>query len=330
MPEDYHHLTRDQRCQLYALKKRGDSASVIANVLEVHRSTIYRELRRNTGQRGYRFKQANEKALDRRLIASRQKQKMTDITRFIISEKLALQWSPVQISGWLKKQDYMKAVSHETIYQYIWADKRKGGVLFKQLRHSGKKYNKRSKGTAGRGCIPNRVDIDKRPAIVEEKTRLGDWELDTIIGTGQSGAIVSMVDRASKLTMLVKTSGKTAQEVTDALLLRFSPIKEFVCTLTSDNGKEFANHQQVSKTLDASFYFAKPYHSWERGLNEHTNGLVRQYFPKSKRFDEILDTDLMEVEILLNNRPRKVLEFLTPIEVFDILSTGPVNVALQN
>ena len=224
----------------------------------------------------------------------------------------------------------MTAVCHETIYQYVWADKYKGGVLYKQLRHSGKKYNKRSKGTAGRGCIPNRVDIDERPTIVEEKIRLGDWELDTIIGTGQSGAIVSMVDRASKLTMLVKTSGKTAQEVTTALLERLNPVKEFVHTLTADNGKEFANHQQVSKALDAGFYFAKPYHSWERGLNEHTNGLVRQYFPKSKRFDEISEAELLEVEILLNNRPRKVLEFFTPIEVFNRLSAEPKFVALEN
>jgi IS30 family transposase len=139
-----------------------------------------------------------------------------------------------------------------------------------------------------------------------------------------------MVDRASKLTMLVKTLGKTAQEVTDALLSRLSPIKEFVYTLTSDNGKEFANHRQVSEALDTGFYFAKPYHSWERGLNEHTNGLVRQYFPKSKRFDEMSADELMEVEILLNSRPRKVLEFATPIEVFDRLSSRPANVALQN
>lgn len=330
MSEDYHHLTRDQRCQIYTLNKRGDSVLTIADELGVHRSTIYRELKRNTGKRGYRFKQASEKALDRRLIASRQKQKMTNVTTCIIKEKLGLQWSPVQISGWLKGQVGMKAVSHETIYQYIWADKHKGGGLYKNLRHSGKKYNKRSKGTAGRGCIPNRVDIDERPSIVEEKTRLGDWELDTIIGKGQSGTIVSMVDRASKLAMLVKTSGKTAQEVTDALLSRLLPLKEFTHTLTADNGKEFANHQLISEALDSGFYFAKPYHSWERGLNEHTNGLVRQYFPKSKRFDEISDAKLMEVEILLNNRPRKVLEFFTPIEVFHRLSVGPVNVALQN
>ncbi len=330
MSKGYHHLTRDQRCQFYTLKKRGDSVSVIADELGVHRSTIYREKKRNTGKRGYRFKQANEKALERRQIVSSQKRKMTNTTISIIKEKLRLQWSPVQISGWMKGKIDMTAVSHETIYQYVWTDKRKGGMLYKELRHSGKKYNKRSKGRARRGCIPDRVDIDERPAIVEEKTRLGDWELDTIIGTGQSGTIVSMVDRASKLTMLVKTSGKTAQEVTNALLSRLSPIKEFVHTLTADNGKEFANHQQVSAALETRFYFAKPYHSWERGLNEHTNGLVRQYFPKSKRFDDMTAADLMNVEILLNKRPRKVLGFSTPLEVFDKLSAKPVNVALQN
>ena len=320
MPKGYHHLTRDQRCQLYTLKKRGDSIKTISNELEVHRSTIYRELGRNTGQRGYRFKQADDKAMTRRRLASYIKLKMTSSVTSTIKEKLALQWSPVQISGWLKLKEGIEEVSHETIYKFIWSDKRKGGSLHKELRHSGKKYNKRSKGSAGRGCIPNRVDIDQRPLIVEQKTRLGDWELDLIIGTGQSGAIVSMVERTSKRTLLTKTLGKTAEEVTQALLNRLSDVKDFVHTLTSDNGKEFAKHQKVSKSLDADFYFAKPYHSWERGLNEHTNGLVRQYFPKSKRFDEVSDDELMEVEILLNNRPRKVLNFSTPLEVFNCLA----------
>lgn len=330
MSKDYHHLTRDQRCQLYTLRKRGDSISTISRELKVHRSSIYRELSRNTGKRGYRFKQANEKAVARRHAVSCKKRKMTSALTSTIEEKLALQWSPVQISGWLKLQEGIKEVSHETIYRYIWSDKRQGGSLYKELRHSGKKYNKRSKGSAGRGCIPNRIDIDQRPPIVEDKTRLGDWELDLIIGKGQSGAIVSMVDRASKLTLLAKTSGKTAEEVTQALLNRLSGVKDFVHTLTSDNGKEFSRHQEVSKSLDAHFYFAKPYHSWERGLNEHTNGLVRQYFPKSKRFDEITDDELLEVEILLNNRPRKVLEFCSPIEVFDRLASPGQNVALRN
>ena len=244
-----------------------------------------------------------------------------------VEDKLMLyQWSPVQISGWLKKQK-KEHVSHETIYKHIWIKKKDGGVLYKNLRHHGKKYNKRSKGTAGRGCIPGRIDIDKRPSIVEEKTRLGDWELDTIIGTGQSGAIVSMVERTSKLTKLFSVAHRTAEAVARALIQRLGSIKLFVHTLTSDNGKEFANHQEVSAELEADFYFAKPYHSWERGLNEHTNGLVRQYFPKEKRFDEISQKELERVELLLNNRPRKILNFETPQEVFDRLSSAIKKVA---
>ena len=320
MRESYHHLDYAQRCQLYVLKERGDSISVIAQVLGTHRSTIYRELDRNTGQKGYRHKQADEKTRQRRESASRAKRKMHPEMILIIEEKLKLQWSPVQISGWLNRLDPETAVSYETIYQYIWQDKRNGGILYKGLRHAGKKYHKRSKGTAGRGCIPYRVDIDERPPIVKEKTRLGDWELDTIIGAGQSGAIVSMVDRASKLTKLKKISHKTAQEVEHALIDRLGPMQEFVLTLTADNGKEFSSHQKVSQSLNAKFYFAKPYHSWERGLNEHTNGLVRQYFPKSKSFEEISSDDIEWVEERLNNRPRKVLSFLTPLEVFEKLS----------
>lgn len=330
MPKGYHHLTRDQRCHLYALKARGESISVVANELEVARSTIYRELKRNSGKRGYRYNQADEKARERRYKASQRKLKMTDTTVSIIEEKLRMQWSPEQIAGWLKKEGYRKCVSHETIYKHIWSNKKMGGSLYKELRHKGKKYNKRSKGAAGRGCIPGRVDIDERPDIVEEKKRLGDWELDTIIGSGKKRAIVSMVDRTSKLTKLAKVSQKTADEVGDALVERLDPIKQFVLTLTADNGKEFAYHQRVSQSLETSFYFAKPYHSWERGLNEHTNGLVRQYLPKGKCFDEVTKEDLMKIEILLNNRPRKVLNFMTPLEVFNRLSQEFSNVALQS
>ena len=151
---------------------------------------------------------------------------------------------------------------------------------------------------------------------MDKKVRLGDRELDTIIGSGKRGAIVSMVDRASKLTKLEKVNQKSAKEVQDALIKKLSPLKDVVLTLTTDNGKEFANHKKISKKLKADFYFAKPYHSWERGLNEHTNGLARQYLPKGKKFDDISKKTLMEIELLLNNRPRKVLNFLTPLEAF--------------
>jgi transposase, IS30 family len=314
MPKGYSHLTYEQRCQIYALKQRGDSPAAIAKELGVNRSTIGREFGRNSGQKGYRYKQAQEKSKQRKLKVLNPNQKLTPPLIGLIEKDLRLQWSPVQISGRLKKQGI--DISHETIYTHIWKDKHQGGTLYKELRHHGKKYNKRSKGTAGRGCIPGRVDIGERPSIVEEKTRLGDWELDTIIGAGHVGAIVSMVERASKLTKLVKVSHKTAEEVSGALIKKLFPILKFVLTLTADNGKEFAYHQIVSEALQADFFFATPYHSWERGLNEHTNGLVRQYFPKSASFNGLSDEDVERVETLLNNRPRKILEFETPLEAF--------------
>ena len=316
MPEGYHHLTYAERCQIYALRKRGDSLSSIAKLLNVRCSTVSRELKRNTGQKGYRFKQAQEMTDERRQIASSTPTKMNEEVIAVVKKKLSLQWSPEQISGWMRLQNLPKSISHETIYRFIWKDKHDGGVLYKQLRHRGKKYNKRGSSKSGRGCIPGRIDIKERPSVVEEKIRIGDIELDTIQSMGHKGAIVSMVDRASKLTKLVKVSGSNAEEVTEAIIDRLRPINEFLHTLTSDNGKEFAHHDQISKTLNVSFFFATPYHSWERGLNEHTNGLVRQYFPKSFSFEGITQEDVLVVETLLNNRPRKVLGYQTPEEVF--------------
>jgi len=200
----------------------------------------------------------------------------------LIKEKLSMQWSPVQISGWIREHNHRMFVNHESIYQYVWADKKGGGELYKNLRHGGKKYNKRSAINAGRGCIPGRIDIDQRPDIVEQKMRIGDWELDTIIGKSHKGAIVTMVDRASKLTKMAICKSKEAAPVTKALTQCLKPVMEFVLTLTADNGQEFAKHANVSNELKADFFFAKPYHSWQRGLTEHTNGLIRQYFPKAQ------------------------------------------------
>ena len=180
MPQGYHHVTRDIRSQICALKATGTSLNKIASIVERHVSTISREIKRNTGGKGYRYKQADAKAVERRADASRTPQKLTPTLVAIIEEKLLEEWSPDQISGRLKDKD-IASISHEAIYQHIWKNKRAGGVLYKQLRHSGKKYNKRSSGKAGRGCIPNRVDITERPQIVEQKARIGDWEGDTVI-----------------------------------------------------------------------------------------------------------------------------------------------------
>ena len=247
----YHHLRYEDRCQMYILLKNGMPQVMIAQQLSVHRSTIGRELKRNKGKRGYRYKQAQSLACDRRRKASLAPRKMTGKMLAIVKEKLcAYQWSPEQIAGWLLSN--MKiSVSHEVIYKYIWEDKRQGGTLYKHLRHNGKKYNKRSGKNAGRGCIPNRVDIDERPVIVEEKSRIGDWEIDTIIGKNHVGALVSMVDRASKYTKLVLVKSKKAQAVTSAIRQALRPLRDVVHTLTADNGKEFSMHENIASDLNA-------------------------------------------------------------------------------
>jgi IS30 family transposase len=312
----YHHLKDDDRSQLYILNKSLFNQREIADLLGINQSTVQRELKRNSGKRGYRFKQAQKLAQDRRKSASKKAaKKMTPKMLTIIVQKLRQdQWSPEQISGWLKK-NLSLSISHETIYTYIWKEKKSGGNLYTCLRRRGKKYNKRGSKNAGRGLIPNRIDISERPDIVDQKTRIGDWELDTIIGKNHIGALVSAVDRKSKFTKLMLVLNKTARQVTDALVSMLTLLKTAVHTMTADNGKEFAFHQEAAATLEAAFYFARPYRSWERGLNEHTNGLVRQYFPKKTRFDTISQDDVLRVQNLLNSRPRKILNFKTPLEV---------------
>ena len=314
MQKSYHHVTRDIRSQIYALKATGTSLHKIATIVERDVSTISREIKRNTGGRGYRFNQADEMAAERRENASRTPKKLTPTLVAIIEEKILEDWSPDQISGRLKDDD-IASISHEAIYQHIWEDKRTGGILYKHLRHKGKKYNKRSAGTAGRGCIPNRVDITERPQIVEEKARIGDWEGDTVISAVSKTALLTVVDRHSKFTRMKKLGRKTAKNVRSAMKKVMCSLPYPIHTVTYDNGMEFADHQGIATDLNAYCYFAAPYHSWERGLNEHTNGLIRQYLPKSVDFKDVTDDEIQAIEDRLNDRPRKILGYKTPREV---------------
>lgn len=325
MPKGYQHVTRDIRCQIYTLKAMELSQGEIARKLKKSVSTISREIARNTGFRGYRFHQADRLACGRRSHASRKPKKLTDELKADIDCKLLEDWSPEQISGRFRLEGIF--ISHESIYQHIWRDKRSGGQLHKHLRHHGKKYNKRSAGKAGRGCIPNRVDITLRPAIVEEKSRVGDWEGDTIISSGSRTAILSYVDRHSKFTLLKKIGKKTAKNVRQATIEKMGSLP--VLTLTYDNGKEFSGHQDIAHALHAQCFFATPYHSWERGLNEHTNGLVRQYLPKLFDFKDLSDNKMQDIEDRLNRRPRKVLKYRTPFEAFLAATQSSSGVALQ-
>lgn len=308
---------------MQALSRQGLTQKAIAKRIGSHQSVVSRELKRNQGLRGYRFKQAQTKSDERRKAASAPARKMTPDVIAIIEAKLCEeQWSPEQISGWMKATQ-KRSVSHECIYRHIYADKHNGGTLHKHLRRTGKKYNKRKGKTAGRGLIPCRIDIDERPAIVTERSRIGDWEADTIVGAGHQGAILSLVERASRYTLLKKLDDMTAETTGAAIVMKMHPHRKRVHTITSDNGKEFAGHQRVARKLRAGFYFAKPYHAWERGLNENTNGLVRQYFPKGTRFAKVLSGDVERVQNLLNSRPRKTLNFKSPNEVFSTAKSPP-------
>lgn len=328
MPRGYSHVTRDLRCQIYALKSTGFSLRAIAKQLDKNVSSISREIARNTGQRGYRFNQADNAACARRSTASTVPKRLTEELVNKINDCLIEDWSPEQISGRFKLEGAF--ISHESIYRHIWGDKRKGGQLYKHLRHHGKRYNKRSTGKAGRGCIPNRVDITERPAVVEEKSRIGDFEGDTVISAVSKTALMTIVDRHSKFTLMKKIGQKTAENVYKAITEKLRSFPHPVHTITYDNGLEFAAHAKISADLNSKAYFATPYHSWERGLNEHTNGLIRQYLKKKVDFKNVSDDEIQAIEDKLNHRPRKVLQYKTPYEVVFAMTHSTEGVALRS
>jgi len=242
---------------------------------------------------------------------------MTSHLISLIEEKIILDWSPEQVSGWLLEENDI-LISHESIYQHIWQDKREGGTLHSHLRRQGKKYQSRgNNGKTSRGAIKNPVSIDERPDIVDKKGRFGDWEIDTVIGKNHQGALVTLVERKTLYTAIFRVCGKTAELVTNATIKLLQPFKNLSYSITADYGKEFAFHERISKMLDIDFYFAHPYCSWERGLNENTNGLIRQYFPKQTNSKNITNKSVEEVMEKLNNRPRKTLGYKTPQEMLN-------------
>jgi IS30 family transposase len=291
--------------------KMGHPQSQIANCLGVDKSTISRELRRNRGQRGYRPQQAHGLALSRR------KQGQCRIQSEIwtlIESKIRLDWSPEQIAGWLLKRHQIQ-VSHEWIYQYILSDQQAGGDLYQHLRCQ-KKRRKRYGRRDRRGQLPNRRSIEERPEIVDRRQRIGDWEVDTLVGKGHQQAIVTLTERKSRLALLRKVERRTAALVSQAVIDLLNPVAGRSHTLTGDNGKEFAEHERIAQDLDVDFFFAHPYAAWERGANENMNGLVRQYIPKNRALTSVTEHELEQIMTKLNHRPRKCLEFKSPFEVF--------------
>ena len=308
----YTQLTQEERYQISVLLKAEHDQTEIAMILGRHKSTISREIRRNTGLRGYRPVQAQRLTDERR--KSKLRPRLSDDTWLAVEQLLNMDWSPEQISLWLKSFCAI-SISHEWIYQYVLQDKAAGGDLHQHLRCQ--KQRRKRYGTYNRrGQLIDRVSIDERPAIVDRRSRIGDWELDTIIGKNHQQAIVSLTERKSRFTLIKKVERKTAQCVSDAIIELLSPFVDHVHTLTSDNGKEFADHKNIADKLNADFYFAHPYASWERGLNENTNGLIRQYFPKGSDFTTITQKEINQTMDKLNNRPRKCLGMKTPNQVF--------------
>lgn len=311
-----------KRCQILAFWRAGYKQADIAKEVGVNQSTISRELNRNItfvrtklGSWQYKPDYAQGYARERHR-TKRKKIKLTsDIAQFI-KEKIQSKWSPEQVSGYAKKHGLF-SIGKEWIYQFILKDKEKGGKLFLNLRHQNKRYRKRYGSPKRIGPIKNRRFIDERPKIVDERKRIGDWEIDTIIGKQRQQAVVSIVERFSKKTILKKVETKTAAKVSEATIAGLRSCPGAIFTITADNGSEFAYHEIISKELNTDFYFAHPYSSWERGLNENTNGLVRQYLKKRSCFISVNDNDLETIARQLNDRPRKSLNYETPNEVFD-------------
>ena len=316
------HLTREQRYGISLMLQEGKSRKDIAKAIGVSTSTISRELTKSCDMRNgsYNYDLAQRK-YETRLKLRGRKPVFTKEMKDTVISLLEEGYSPEQIKGRSNVEGFAM-VSHETMYRWIWEDKRKKGTLYQYLRRKGRKYNKRGNSLAGRGYIPNRIDIEERPAIVDLKERFGDLEIDTVIGSNHKGALVTINDRLTSKVWIRKLSGKDAVPLALKTIEALQPIKDLIHTITADNGKEFAKHQEIAEKLEISFYFCTPYHSWERGANENTNGLIRQYIPKGTDFSEITDEFVTWVENKLNNRPRKRLGYLTPNEKFNLLLTN--------
>jgi IS30 family transposase len=313
----YSRITREQRYTIQLLLSTGKSQAGIAEMIGVHKSSVCRELKRNSDQRGhhkYNFDLAHRKADKRKKekphYRALNEEMKIEIRKLIVNQ----QFSPEQIVGRWKLEGKW-SVSVDTIYKWIWKRKHKGDTeMADNLRHRGRKYYKRGNVNPSRGIIKDRVDISERPAIVDEKSRFGDLEIDTVIGKNHKGALMTTNDRCTHIVVIRKLTGKEATPLAETVIKAWEPYKDRLHTITADNGKEFAKHKEIADGLDVNVYFARPYHSWERGANENINGLIRQYIPKGTDFNELSDEFIAEIEWKLNNRPRKSLGYLTPLE----------------
>ena len=290
--------------------------SAIAQKVGTSKSTVSREPNRNSdGRNGeYRAELAQKKCAMRHREKNKKKAFTGQVQGFV-ELYLKQDYSPEQIAGYAYRINE-PCVSPERTYQFVWEDKKNGGTLYRHLRTRGKKYKKRGNEKAGRGQIPDRIDIAQRPKIVDEKERFGDFEIDLVIGGGHKGALLTINDRATGMLKMKHIESKEAKVIENNAIELLEERKPFIHTITSDNGKGFANHKEIAEELNIDFFFEKPYHSWERGANENLNGLVGQYFPKKSNFALIEKDQVERAEKTLNNRPRKRYDYRTPNEVF--------------
>lgn len=307
-------LTREQRYQLDSLLQVGTPKKKISALLGKSESTIYRELKRNSNKRGYGAFYAQQQCDIRKERYGRIRKFTPSIEQYIRKKLIEEQWSPEQIVGYAKSQD-IPIVSIERIYQYIREDKANGGDLWKHTRH---KLKHRKRPVSGKQInIKNKVPIDLRPDIVDRKERVGDWEIDTIIGKDGKGAILTLTERKTGYLLMEKLPyGKQSEPLAEVVIRLLYAYKNNTYTITSDNGSEFAQHELIARKLNLDFFFAHPYSSWERGLNEYTNGLVRQYIIKGTHFDQYTDDFIKHVQYKINARPRKKLGFWSPAKLF--------------
>lgn len=316
MTKKYSQLNPSQRYQIGALHKAGHSQGFIANQLGISKSTISRELKRNSTTKGnYLPKLAQQFAADRVKDKNKRQVFSAAMKKFIDEKMDCCQWSPEQITGYCKANS-IAMVSHEWIYQYVYKNMKQGGTLYQQLRTQHKRRKNRTHKKDRRGLILNRVSIHQRPAVVAERQRFGDWETDLIEGANHSSFALTLVERKSQFSMIIKTNDKQASTIQTKMINALAPYKMLVHTITSDNGKEFANHQYIAAKLQAHYFFADPYSSWQRGLNEYTNKLYRQYLPKKSNLNNYDTEYFLNITNKLNNRPRKLLGYKTPLQVF--------------
>lgn len=324
----YKHLSLEERYYIEITLREDTSVNAIAKALDRSQGTISKEINRNKGKKGYRHKQAHKLATERHIGKIKPHKLTKAVCRKIDTFLKEEQWSPEQIAGRLHMDENI-SIHHETIYRYVYQNKKEGGTLHTHLRHYGKTYRKRN-GKLGRYIgIKERTDIDERPECVNNRERLGDWEADTMIGKNHKGALVTLDERVSKLRLAYPLARKKAGAVKEAMVMLLSPLQVWVKTITFDNGREFAKHMKAAVSLECKTYFAKPYHSWERGQNENANGLLRQYFPKSMELHDVAVDKVVEAVHKLNSRPRKCLGWKTPYEVFEALSGIDARIVVQ-